>query len=707
MDIDPYALCPGGTGKKIKFCCPDLLAEWDKLQRMLEAEQYVACLQLIEQLERDRPDRACLMALKVSLLRATKQTEAAKAATARFLEKHPGNPSALSEAAALAAGSRGGREALGLLMQAIAASGDDISLRCYEALDVTAHALLAEGFIQAGRALLLLMLQIDKEDRHAQETLLRLNRSGQLPLLVREDRALVTAVDRDAPWKEEFGDALSCVGRARWPEAAERFAALTSQYPDAAPAWWNLAIVRTWLADLPGAIEALQRYASLDVPHEDAAEAEALALCLSEDPLGDRRSILRCTYTPDDTEQFQAAATLSKQMVRVQMAPREPAEDDEPPPKAMYLVLDRPAPDAEEELTLDKLPEVLATAELYGRQTDREARLEVGDLLETEADQVDAILKQFVGQGLRPESTREAEMQFSASRELLGPRNWFPPGTSPELARRLAGQARQGRAMGRWCDMPLGILEGKSPREAAADGVNRVRLSAVLLLMEQWSGMSGEPLELDPLRERFGLPVPGPIDPATAPVRSVPLVRLARVEAEKLSDEDLLHGLRRAFVFDMTAAIRRFSRAVLERPALADHDFWLTACQMAAHTEPDPELALQFVDRGRKAAVDRGGSSASWDLMELPIHLSRGESAEASRVFQHIEREHLSEPGVAQALAGILVDLGICHPDGTPAVPLREAVGAGQPAEAAPGQIWTADSQPAGSEKKLWMPGMD
>ena len=45
MPIDPYASCPGGTGKKIKFCCSDLLTELDKVQRMLEGEQRAGCFE--------------------------------------------------------------------------------------------------------------------------------------------------------------------------------------------------------------------------------------------------------------------------------------------------------------------------------------------------------------------------------------------------------------------------------------------------------------------------------------------------------------------------------------------------------------------------------------------------------------------------------------------------------------------------------------
>ena len=71
MALDAYSLCPGGTGKKIKFCCPDFISELDKMDRMLEGEQFVACLQHIDQLEQKGQSRACLMAIKSELLRMT------------------------------------------------------------------------------------------------------------------------------------------------------------------------------------------------------------------------------------------------------------------------------------------------------------------------------------------------------------------------------------------------------------------------------------------------------------------------------------------------------------------------------------------------------------------------------------------------------------------------------------------------------------
>ena len=85
MALDAYSLCPGGTGKKIKFCCPDLLPELEKIDRMIEGEQFIACIQHIDQLEQKGQYRACLMAIKSELLRVTNQLDRAPAYVADFV----------------------------------------------------------------------------------------------------------------------------------------------------------------------------------------------------------------------------------------------------------------------------------------------------------------------------------------------------------------------------------------------------------------------------------------------------------------------------------------------------------------------------------------------------------------------------------------------------------------------------------------------
>ena len=99
MSLDAYSLCPGGTGKKIKFCCPDFLPELEKIDRMIEGEQFNACLQNIDQLEQKGQFRACLMAIKSELLRVTGQVAVAPGYVADFVHRFPQSSAAWSEAA--------------------------------------------------------------------------------------------------------------------------------------------------------------------------------------------------------------------------------------------------------------------------------------------------------------------------------------------------------------------------------------------------------------------------------------------------------------------------------------------------------------------------------------------------------------------------------------------------------------------------------
>ncbi len=111
---------------------------------------------------------------------------------------------------------------------------------------------------------------------------------------------------------------------------------------------------------------------------------------------------------------------------------------------------------------------------------------------------------------------------------------------------------------------------------------------------------------------------------------------------------------------------------------------------------------------GRRVAQAAGQSCASWDLLELSFHFAHGPGLEAARLVEHLQKRHLQEPGVAEALTQMLIEIGALHPDGTPVqVPDGEemmAVAEG-PADAEPGKLWTPDSPQSGGGGKIWTPG--
>jgi hypothetical protein len=75
-------------------------------------------------------------------------------------------------------------------------------------------------------------------------------------------------------------------------------------------------------------------------------------------------------------------------------------------------------------------------------------------------------------------------------------------------------------------------------------------------------------------------------------------------------------------------------------------------------------------------------------------------------MIQHIQAEHIREPGVADALRNLLVQMGVMRPDGTPVADLTGQQHPGQAAEPPEqeSKLWTPDSEQSGGEKKLWTP---
>lgn len=714
MALDPYSLCPGGTGKKIKFCCSDLHPELEKIDRMLEGEQFLACQQHIERLEPKYGDRACLLAIKAMLQRASGQNEQAEATVARFLEKYPNSPVALAESAMLTATSQGGRAGMEVLQRAIAASSVQLDPRVYEAIRVVAAVLLSEGEFLGARALAALQTTVAPQDSRAMELLVHLNSHPRAPLLVKSERRLIDQGPEGTPWKAAFDEALSLVRKAHWAAGAERLTALAEQYPDVPAIWRNLATVRSWLADTQGAMAAFEKYSTLDVPLEDAVESLALTRLLADDPLRDQTDLVDLTYPAADAEALQTALASSPYLTPSRVDPASLATENEPPPRAVYMLFDGTRPTTGQPLDLDTVPRLLGQLLFYGRQTDREARLEVMDVVRRDLEQVKTLLAQIGGGQLGAPSQEEMTDRASASQELLTRNWWLPDSATRDDLMRLAEQYMERAVLMRWPEMPLGLLDGKTPREAAGQEAYRVKVLAAILVLEHWLEIAGSQLDLNRLRSQLGLPTLEPIDPEQINPKELPLVRLSRLMVDKLSDDALLAVYHRAMAYNARLEIGKLARAVVDRPSMVGKEEQLHAFMILARTAEDSDKALQYVERGRRAAEAAGQSSAPWDLLELPFRIQRAEAHEAVRLMQHLHREHAHEPGVAQALTDLLVEVGALRPDGTMAVPVGEP--AAEPSGivlpdatgAKPGELWTPDSQaPQGEKSKLWMPGMD
>ncbi len=420
MAIDPYTPCPGGTGKKIKFCCADLISELDKIQRMLDGDQRVACLDYVHKVSQKHPGRACLLAVQSDLETSLGKEEEAAKTLAEFGEKYPDNPIGLARAASLkvSEGDIGG--AIDALLHALELCKEDLPSAVYHTISTVALEALGSGHILAARALLELQVGISRgEDQQSLAALGMLHSGRGLHLLLKESRDLA-APPESAPWRFEFDVAFQRALHEQWRPAAIKFTALIPLAGNAPELWNNLAVLRGRLADDAGAAEALHKLATLDIPLDDAVEAEALATLLEKIPPEDAERELLIHYRVVDQAAIEERFAASRELDRLPFDPRseQPPEGDappEPPPRAVFALLSKPLTTGEGAISADSIPEMFAVAYLYGRQTDRPEHLRL-QVHETELAAAEALLARIAG-------------------DTLGPRKRIPNKWSPRAAR--------------------------------------------------------------------------------------------------------------------------------------------------------------------------------------------------------------------------------------------------------------------------------
>jgi hypothetical protein len=359
---------------------------------------------------------------------------------------------------------------------------------------------------------------------------------------------------------------------------------------------------------------------------------------------------------------------------------------------------------AEGELTSETMPEAIGVVLLFGRQTDREPRLELlceRPNVDRGKAQVSLATGSTIGQPVAEESVGRLPVpQFT----IRG--SWrVPAGTAPERVAALSEERQRKYLLHDWPRQPNPALNGRSLEQAASDRSSRV---TVLALIALWELNYGDRVDLNELRGRLQLPLDEPIDPAGQDLDMLPLVRLYRLDAKKLTDEQLSKALHRAVAFRVRQSTLRLAREIESRPSMSAIDR-AQAHGILATIAADIEQALEHLSQARLAAKEAKISCAGFDLEELAVRLSHGRVEGFIELVQHINNAHRTEPGVAERLFQFLYEAGLIDEHGRPReMPAREAAELVVPggAAAAAGKIWTPDSEAAaGKKSSLWVPG--
>ncbi|MEN1678065.1 MAG: hypothetical protein AAGJ46_00620 [Planctomycetota bacterium] len=719
MAVDPYAFCPCGSGNKLKFCCSDLAADIDKIQTMIEGDQPRAALRHVDQTLAKSPKRESLLDLKVRIELMLDDVEAAATTVAEFLEVGPENPTAHAQNAVVQAASRGGRAAVTPLQQALALVEKEMPRQVLQAIGAVAQTLLAEGNVLAAQAHLWLYQGVAGPESGALELLYRLNRMDDMPLPFREQWYMRPAAEGH-PGETDHHRAQWYASSGRWLPAAQALDSLCSLYPDEPSFAYNRGLVYGWLGDLPRLVAGMHQFAaSPGVPREEAVEAEAMALLIDptlQDPPID---VVRVDYPIADEGAMLAALGADDRVFEVPVDPEQAAAEDGPPPRKMFALLDKPLPETGADITRDRVPNVLGMLTYYGRQTDRHERLsftlDKGDGYESAL----ALLGEVTGGSLQDTDGEERLGASNVAEQVLSWRWHFPPDTPPALRRELLSEQRREAILTKWPETPRHALGDKSPREAAKDTAGdpalKLRLEALVLLLEQGRKNHKYGETFAELRRELGLEELGPIDASTVDVLMTPLGRLTRIDLSAVSDDDLEKLYRKASLAAADAAVAHTAREALRRPSLAERIPYREAYDRLLMLEDDNHKALELVEEARQMADARGESNAAWDLMELELHVLENEPDKAHALLEHLRDEHGKEPGVAEQIYQLMYALGAFREGeelqpgaAMPGTPLPGAEPASsltaEPEPATTSGIWTPDSETGGGGKKLWTP---
>ncbi len=727
MAIDTYAPCPGGTGKKIKFCCADLVGDLEQLDRLVEGDQISAALDQVRRLEEKSPGRPCLMATRTKLELASKRYTEAAASSRAFLDAFPDNPLALGQAAVTDAIAGRMQEAAAAFDRAREKAGEkgpggearDVSAELVQIAATLVQAAAQLGHVGFAQGIVEWLTDAALGSEDERRLLASIVGSSGVPPALRT-RVRLEEAPADSPWRPDFDTAVRAAREWRLSKALTAFRSLKGVAGESRELFTNIAVVCEMLALPFEASEAWVAVSRLkNVPHDDAVEAMGRAIALETEADPDRSPLIRfascsAALAVPAGEEGTTAIELLEDKLR-HSGNYDPAPFDRTqwvsrgavPPRSAWRVYD------------DKSPaRLLATLLVFGRQTDREP---------------EAVLQGFapdIGTA-RPAVEKLLGCVFAAeaggdAMPGTGPTNWLmgsqfrmrppaapptpAPAGSPSVFDTLLEEQRKAiwdRFLDVWPDTPLPELLGKTPREALADPQAARRVEAIVTEGEATSRRPDACDAWGAMRGRLGMPPAATIESAQPLQDGVPPLRWHRLDMAKIGIDELRGVLVTALDAGFERAAERAAEALAARADATPADRW-EALGVLEDRAASSHRKLEILAALRSIAAELKANDGMLDVAELRVRMQRGDEADTMRLLEHLRRDHGRDQQVLQAFAEVMAEAGV------DLSALAGRAGGATPAAAAlpaaggdTGKLWTPGGEKpgqAGEKKVIWTP---
>ena len=726
--IDPYAICPCGNGKKIKFCkCKDSVGLLDSIIQMIDGGQVVPALDKLSSVLSENPDAAWAYAIRGRLLLSLREFDSLQENAERFIRLQPSNPLALTQQAAALMFKGSLSEATEAMLQALCESGKEVDSFVLDIASALAYSLANEGLFLSARVYATLAAMASGFDEKTMSTsvLSQLNHNAEINQLI---KAVPDLIERpaDVSWGERYDEALTLLRSNQILLAQDKFESLqktTAGEPAILSGLLTCAVWRGDQEDQTNLMKKISECQSLDM--EQRIRYLAMSALVAKDYSELSVPTYKLSGDLDNVEEAEMAMLASPRFISLpaDIVSRARMEEDGVAPRSGFQFIAQDAPEDLEKLPpMEEMIESHGILFVFGKQTDREARIETEYVRAERVDEVSQQIESTV-KGIKLEKRESDSLPMIATATPLPAmvqykvpiqeieshtKSWMQQGMPETLA-----------------SLRLPILGLKSLVETKDDSDLTLQRCATLLVIEQYDSLATELGEkgLAEIYAAAGIQPPEPIKATDEEIEKIDNFKLSRIDVSALSVTSLIYLIQRAGQVSSTGLAKRAALKLIETETEGE----LEAARLLGYltlsrTGGDPREALGYIEKGKAFAEEHSFPTAELLLSEVPLRLRLNDAVGFEAAVTELMSKYREQPEVMAQLQQMLTALGIIGPDGQPTrrppgapqgTAGAEGPGATAPA-GAPGGLWTpegASPSPAqeggGEAGKLWVPGMD
>lgn len=717
MTIDKFALCPGGTGKKIKFCHNECVGFLEKVQKLMDGQQLRAALQLVNQTLARDPNRACAWSYKCLLERATGDVEQFAKAAEEFSQRFSSSPVALAEQSL-------GHIFHGRVYDAIESLSRSIEASYQQKLfylrQSAAAATISEALVQHQQILpaVEILKIFDAMGPNTESPVADLwNQIATLPDVILEFREMqwdgLFASERYRPLME-VTDRLAV--NLRWRELENYLKEYLNREPEDARVWHFLGVVQMWLMNYEGARESFARAGNLEKNDRLSVFSLCRSLFFSMDLSQDGDKMCRVELVVDDPNRLKEAILSDCQVLSQKPASDKriagvfPVEENEEVrPELVLAILRRPLPDGQSDgsrlFAESGDTPVLAYASYYGKQTDRPARLLFNEVYESDLE----LLKDMVKKWLNRESIEWSVEVLPWKKDRLLKSLIDTEHLSDFHSSINCKEEWKTLILQRVPQMRFNCLRDTPLAEAAKDPEKRRWVMAILISLKSRLPAGAISQRIDELWQQLGLAFEDDLQVELSQFRRIPVSLVRVLDLSQLNTETLAKFYIAATSHQEFPLVMQLAREIIRRkdqdgvpPALVRSAYFQAIEHLSGAEEDWDEctrLVTEAIDFLQKHNLRHGPVHMS----ELHMELMRGDKERVTSLLKHMVEEHEDEEEVMQFVQQFLNLMNYARS--------MEGTGDRLPATggSSGGEIWTPDAQTGGAapQKKLWVPGAD